>query len=413
MRLADTGIRMKYAQKQSDSEGQPAVAISARGSNQSGLRAHNERLVLSLIRQSGALAKAEIARMTGLSAQTVSVIMRALEADGLLKKDAPVRGKVGQPSVPMSLNRDGALFLGLKVGRRSLDLVLTDFLGRIVDRKSLTHRYPTPDHVVSFTNDAITQMLEKLPPERRARVAGLGIAIPFRLWDWAGILGVTPEEMAGWRDRDIALEIAESWNFPVYLRNDGSAACGAELVFGDQDKPRDFLYFFVGFFIGGGLVLDNALFTGRTGNAAALGSIPLGKDGQLVDVASLASLEVAINQAGGDGGAIWEDPESWTAPPDILDAWLEKATNGMAMAIISSACLIDFECVLIDGWMPAPIRADLVARTARRVRELSLAGIDAPEIREGAIGSDARSLGAASLPLSERFLVDRNAFLKG
>ena len=50
----------------------------ARGSNQSGLRAHNERLVLSLVRRHGALAKADIARRTGLSAQTVSVIMRQL-----------------------------------------------------------------------------------------------------------------------------------------------------------------------------------------------------------------------------------------------------------------------------------------------------------------------------------------------
>ena len=66
-------------------EGGAAVAdTSRRGSNQSGMRAYNERLVLSLIRQTGALAKAEIARRTGLSAQTVSVIMRALEADGLL-----------------------------------------------------------------------------------------------------------------------------------------------------------------------------------------------------------------------------------------------------------------------------------------------------------------------------------------
>ena len=53
-----------------------------RGSNQAGMRAHNERLVLSLIRRHGATAKADIARATGLSAQTVSVIMRALEADG-------------------------------------------------------------------------------------------------------------------------------------------------------------------------------------------------------------------------------------------------------------------------------------------------------------------------------------------
>ena len=41
----------------------------------------------------------------------------------------PIRGRVGQPSVPLSINPEGAFFLGLKVGRRSADLVLVDFLG--------------------------------------------------------------------------------------------------------------------------------------------------------------------------------------------------------------------------------------------------------------------------------------------
>ncbi len=83
---------------------------TARGSNQSGMRAYNERLVLSLIRRSGPTSKAEIARLTGLSAQTVSVIMRALEADGLLKKGARVRGRVGMGwrrlMVPVVTHRD-------------------------------------------------------------------------------------------------------------------------------------------------------------------------------------------------------------------------------------------------------------------------------------------------------------------
>ena len=74
------------------------AANGVRGSNQSGMRAHNERLVLSLLRQHGALAKSDIARITGLSAQTVSVIMRALEQDGLLMRGEPVRGRIGQPS---------------------------------------------------------------------------------------------------------------------------------------------------------------------------------------------------------------------------------------------------------------------------------------------------------------------------
>ena len=79
----------------------PAVdSAGLRGSNQSGMRAHNERLVLSLVRRDGALAKSDIARMTGLSAQTVSVIMRGLEADGLLRG-----GTKGVPTVGQRLTQ--------------------------------------------------------------------------------------------------------------------------------------------------------------------------------------------------------------------------------------------------------------------------------------------------------------------
>lgn len=393
------------------------VTDSARGSNQTGLRAHNERLVLTLIRRMGPLAKAEIARMTGLSAQTVSVIMRLLEAEGLLKKRDPVRGKVGQPSVPMDLAADGAYFLGLKIGRRSLDLVLTDFLGQVAGRVHMTHLYPDPDRVVQFTNDAIGQLLGDLTQSQRKRVAGLGIAMPFRLWDWALMPGMRASAMEGWRDRDIAAEIAGNRDFPVYLCNDASAACGAELAFGQQDRPPTFLYFYIGYFVGGGIVIDNALFTGRSGNAAALGSVPLRVAGnqvqQLVDVASLAALEEKVMAAGVSGDAIWENHPSWSLPEPVLDDWLTSAADGLANAVISSACVIDFDCVFVDGWLPEAVRAELVRRIRSRLAELRVAGIDKPEIREGTIGSDARALGAASLPLSNRFLVDRNAFLKG
>src|SRR6185503_20082469 len=120
----------------------PRPSDLARGTNQSGVRLYNERLVLSLIRRHGSLAKAEIARLTGLSAQTISVIIRQLEADGLLRKEAPLRGRIGQPSVPFSLNPNGAFFLGLKIGRRSTDLVLLDFLGRPLKSRREPCRYP-------------------------------------------------------------------------------------------------------------------------------------------------------------------------------------------------------------------------------------------------------------------------------
>ena len=391
--------------------------IAARGSNQSGMRAYNERLVLSLIRQAGAMAKAEIARKTGLSSQTVSVITRSLESDGLLERHKPVRGKVGQPSVPLGLAKDGAFFFGLKVGRRNLELILTDFLGEVRDKVCVNHPYPSPDGTVAFAKNEIEQIVGRMPAEHRERVGGLGIALPSRLWDWTETLGAKPSEMDNWRDRNIAADIGEFFDFSVFVCNDASAACGAELAFGDTIKPGDFLYFFVGFFIGGGLVLDSTLYTGSTGNAAALGSLFVpasdGHSHQLVEVASLAILENALTAEGQANAMPWESPIDWSLPKDTLDTWLNAAAQGIGHAIMSSVCLIDMNHVLIDGWMPEKMRSELVDRVRKYLFRHSTPGIRTPNVQEGSIGPDARSLGAASLPLSERFLVERKAFLKG
>lgn len=375
------------------------------------MRAYNERLVLSLIRRSGPTSKAEIARLTGLSAQTVSVIMRALEADGLLKKGARVRGRVGQPSVPISLNAEGAFFLGLKVGRRGVALILADFEGQVTRCSSDVYAHPTPAAVMEFARLALQNTLGSLAAEQRARVAGLGVALPFGMWEWE----VTGGDLSDWQGFDIETALAEVVDLPIFICNDTSAACGAELVFGAQDKPRDFLYFYIGYFVGGGLVLDSKLYTGKSGNAGALGSMPLAGTAQrqLVDVASLATLEAALRDAGETRRAPWSDPAAWDFSADILDPWLDSTAEALAQATRAAVCLIDFDTVLIDGSFPENIRAEIVARARHHLAALPLPGVTLPDLREGTVGSDARALGAASLPLSDRFLVDRDAFLKG
>lgn len=394
---------------------QREIANAVRGSNQSGMRAHNERLVLSLLRSNGPMAKAEIARATGLSAQTISVIMRGLEEDGLLARGEPIRGRVGQPSIPMHLAPDGAYFFGLKIGRRSVDLILVNFLGEVLGRVHQTHPWPSPDAILRFARQSVEELSRQLSPEQAGRISGLGIAIPFRLWDWAISIGAPVEEMLQWENRDIQKEVAALFDFPVYLCNDASAACGAELVFGTGKKPRDFLHFFIGYFVGGGLVLNGSLFTGRTGNAAALGSLPIpalgGAHLQLVDVASLSVLERELRAKGQPTSSLWEPPETWTVAGEVVESWLRDACAGMAYAIAAASSVVDCEAVLIDGWIPAHLRARLVSQTARALAEMELSGIEKPEVREGTIGPDGRSLGAASLPLSERYLVDLNAML--
>ena len=383
------------------------------GSNQSGMRAHNERLVLSLVRRHTALSKAEIARISGLSAQTVSVIMRRLEEEGLLVRDQPVRGKVGQPSVPMRLAPDGARFLGLKVGRRSSELITCDFLGDVKDRVNIAYPYPTPDSIRTFARESIEATLNKLTPDQRERIAGLGIAMPFFLWNWAKWLHVAEEDMADWARVDIRSDLQALFDFPVFLENDATAACGAEVVFGPADGPSDFLYFYIGFFVGGGLVLNGRPFSGN-GNAGALGPLPViddaGRPTQLIDVASLSVLEREMQAAGQASEALWLDTKNWNVDPKILSHWLQGAADGLAHAIVSACSLIDFRAVKIDGWIPAGLRDDLVTAVERSLDKRNLTGIIRPEVIPGAIGPDARALGAASLPLSSKFLTDTVAW---
>lgn len=394
-----------------DGQGNKNLTTS-RGSNQSGVRAHNERLVLSTIRRNGPLAKAEIARRTGLSIQTSAVIVRSLEQEGLLKRGEPVRGRIGQPSVPMGLAPDGAFFFGLKIGRRSADIVLLNFIGDVLDSAHLVYDYPRLDDMMAFVLPAIAGMRATVPQER---LAGLGIAIPFRIWDWARIAGAPAGRMDEWRTRDIRAELEASLGLPVYLQNDASAACGAELAFGKGQRPQDFLHFFIGYFIGGGLVLDNRLYTGRSGNAAALGSLPIAQaDGsyrQLADTASLCLLERAMALAGQSSECLWGPPDDWVVEARLLEPWLDETCRSLAVAIIASCCVVDVGTVLIDGWLPGNVRAEIVARTAAILDRTDAPGIEKPEIAEGTIGPNGRSLGAASLPLSDRYLVDLNAVL--
>ncbi|MBV8592846.1 MAG: ROK family transcriptional regulator [Caulobacteraceae bacterium] len=396
---------------------QPGVSAVASGADQSGVRAYNERLLLSLVRRFGPLSKIEVARLTGLSVQSTSAIMNRLQAEGLLRREAPLRGRVGQPTVPLSLDPEGAFSLGLKVGRRSCDLILIDFRGAIRKRIRRTFAFPTPAMVLDFVRSALPAVVETLDGARRKRVAGLGVAMPFQLWAWEAEIGAPAGAMQAWRGFDVERSVEPICPYPVTLCNDATAACGAEFVFGRSWRYRDFIYFYVGAFVGGGIVLDGALRTGRTGNAGALGSMPIARKGdsavaQLIAQASIAELERRLDRAGVNPSAIWATPEAW---PDFgvhLDAWIEDVASALAHASLAALSVIDFEAVVIDGAMPVGVRDRLATRARDVFVGLDHRGLSDATLVAGTIGPDARSLGAAALPLIRNFGRDREVLLK-
>jgi predicted NBD/HSP70 family sugar kinase len=386
--------------------------LQPRGSSQGGLRQYNERVVLQAVRMHGTLPAADIARLTHLTAQTVSLITKRLLDDGLLLKGEPQRGKVGQPSVPLRLNPDGALAIGIKVGRRSLDVLLVDFTGAARSRWTLQYRYADPTAVLGEIALRLKDIRRKLPAAQRARVQGIGIAAPLSLGGWQQLLGFPLRVAEQWSRIDLRAEVARLADMPVELIKDTAAACVAELVAGRGRSVKSFLYVFVDTFIGGGLVLDSHLRAGASGNAGAVGSLPLGlprarREGvpppQLLSVASLLNLEQLYTQAGLDPGAT-TDARALQAPWRAhTERWLVRSGAAIAQAVHCAACLLDLDSVILDGSL---------AHSAQAMAGYSWEGVVQPTLLAGTIGSDARALGGALLPLYANFAPDRDLFLK-
>lgn len=379
------------------------------GLSQKGVRDHNERLLLSLLQRNGPMPGSDLSKLAELSPPTVSSILRRLEGEGILERGTPVRGKVGKPSIPMRLASDGVFSFGLKIGRRSADLVLIDFNGELREERQLTYLVPNPTDIFGFLEEGVRSITKAMPATHADRICGLGIAAPFEMWNWPDSSMDLSSAFLPWEGIDLKKEAQSRVQLPVLLLNDATAACHAEHTYGRGKEFRDYAYFFIGAFIGGGVVLNNSVFEGRQGNAGALGSLrsigPHGESKQLVDMASIHRLELRLREVDLDPQQLWSDPDSWHSLSRYVDLWLGQTAQELAKAALSTCAVIDFEAILIDGAFPASVRDDLVSRVRRYVVTQDTRGLIKPRIESGSIGGKARAIGAATRPIGAQFMM--------
>jgi predicted NBD/HSP70 family sugar kinase len=391
--------------------------LRPRGSNHSGMRQYNERVVLQAIRLHGDLPKADLARLTHLSTQTVSLIVNRLLDDALLIKREPLRGRIGQPSIPIALNPEGAFSIGVKIGRRSMDMLLIDFTGHVRERHSVAYEFPEPEAVFEELRLGI-QRMQALLGSLRTRLAGVGVAAPLALGGWQALLGMPPAHAQRWHVLDLPERLRALTDLPVHFIKDTSAACVAELVAGRGRNVKSFLYLFIDTFIGGGLVMDSQLVAGVRGNAGAVGSMPLhaasqgSEVPQVLSAGSLFRLQALYKEAGLSTEAAL-DARALEAPWRPLTLrWLEEASQAMALTIVSSVCLLDIDDVIVDGVFSRELLAAVLQQAQVALSHHSWEGIHRPTLHIGTIGSDARAIGGALLPLYADFAPDPEVFLK-
>lgn len=402
------------------------------GSNLIGVSQYNERLILQLIRRSGSLPKAEIARRTNLSAQTISVIINRLLDNQLLIKQSGLktRGKVGQPAVPIALNPDGAFSIGIKIGRHSLDVLLINFTGQVLQRTTHHYDFPDPEFIFATIDKDIELMVNSLSRRKQDRILGIGVAAPYSLGGWNQLTHAPEAIQQQWNSIDIRQRVSSSQSLPVWLLNDATAACIAELEFGKGALWSDYLYFFIGTFIGGGTVLNGSLYSGGSGNAGAVGSMPIPAiysqqpeetiqpTVQLIHCASRYLLDNRLHDAGADPDQLLENYNASSADSyplairQVIDEWIIRSADAIAVALAASISVLDFKGIIIDGYLPASLIERLTATVKQALERLDLEGLEKPQLECGSIGNDARAIGGAVIPFYHNFAPDLNVLLK-
>lgn len=376
------------------------------------LRPYNERLFLSLIRSEGKLSKAELRRASGLSAQSATVIVNRLVEDGLLLPGDAVKGKVGQPSTPYSLNPDGALSIGIKVGRRSLEVACMGFDYTIKQR--IVRRYDFP-HLATIRKDIlrdIETLFRTLSQAQRNRMTGIGIALPDDLSAWETTVGAPKGAMSDWSKADLPTDLQGKFDLPVVTLNDVSAACLAEIAVGNMQRYQSFAYFYVGTFIGGGIAIGGQLYIGHHSQAGAFASIPTGAVStgmarQLLEGASLHYLEESAIAAGLQSDCFYNEADLDPAAQAEFENWLMVSAPQIAFAVVSAQAFLDPEAIIIDSSLAPGLTGALIDAIRQAITShYDHRGLAEMTVVPGEIGVSARAIGSGIVPFLSEFALE-------
>ncbi|SMQ59193.1 Sugar kinase of the NBD/HSP70 family, may contain an N-terminal HTH domain [Devosia lucknowensis] len=378
-----------------------------RGITQTGVRLANERAVLTLIAGIPGVSNADIARRSGLGPQTTARILSELEARDLIIRGDVLRGKRGQPATPYQLNPLSAHAIGVEIGWQHFEVLLQNMVGEPVAVTRRSYAYPDPDTVFAAIAADVETMLSALTEQQRERLAGIGVTSPGNFGPLLRHLGASDQIIADWAEVDIAARVERATGLPTMWVNDGSAAVWSEIMAQPAPRPKAVAAFFVGTFVGGGVVSGGSLVEGPYGNAADLGAVMVrgmgGQPAYLHLEASLHALAQRVRQAGGpvlEGAARkW----SWDDIEHVVAHWLDDAGHALAQAVLTTTAMAEIDLATVNGDLPESILKRLLDSTRRHLDSLPVLLSNRPRLAHGLGGPSAAVFGAAKLLLFRRY----------
>ena len=251
------------------------------------LRQMNVRRVLDALRRHGAVSRADLSRVTGISAPTMSKLVEELANSGLIEADPEMRYATGRPSVMYRMATRSAQILGAVIGMRECTVLATGLDGELDERR--THTFATPDSYDAFlvTLAAELTAIHKLV---KAPCLGVGLSLPGLIKATAGEMVLSPN-IHFLDGRCPGTDLAKLLKLPVVAVQEEHALCLAERMFGAARGVEHFAMLDISDGLGMGVISGGRLIAGSDGFGGEIGHMTAKRGGELCGCGNRGCLE--------------------------------------------------------------------------------------------------------------------------
>jgi N-acetylglucosamine repressor len=252
--------------------------------DQSLVRSQNRALVINLLRTSGPLSRADIAKQSGLAPSALTRLMRILIEEGVVEEVGRSTSSGGRPATLVGLNCQFACSIGVKIERRRVLAARVDLGGVITERAESPIEDP-PD-----PGDTLDKIADLIDPLVNGRILGIGVCVSGFVDPASGINLYSP--ILRWENVRILDALSPRFNVSIRVENDVNALALAECWYGAGYNYQHFVCITVGEGIGSGVVIGGDVYRGAYGGAGELGHITIDPNGPVCRCRERGCLEV-------------------------------------------------------------------------------------------------------------------------
>ena len=260
--------------------------------NQHVVKQENKSLVMEILINSSPISRAEIATLTGLNKGTVSSLVAELLEEQLIYESGQGQSSGGRRPVMLIFNQQAGYSIGIDIGVNYLLGILTDLQGNICHETTVKFSNLTYDEMEAKLFKTIDDLIA-LAPSSPYGIIGIGIGVPGAVSNDGEIL-LAPN--LGWSNVHLKEVIEDKYEVPVIIENEANAGAYGEKHFGVGKDFNNIIYISIGMGIGVGLILNNALYKGKSGFSGELGHMTIEVNGMTCSCGSEGCWELYASE---------------------------------------------------------------------------------------------------------------------